>query len=84
MLFSCGFRILFLINTFFYLKTGFLVYYYTGKLIINFKMARDDNAPGENIDMKYLISARKNNKTSVTKTYNDRNNFTNYDDIKRN
>ena len=47
-------------------------------------MARDDNAPGENIDMKYLISARKNNKTSVTKTCNDRNNFTNYDDIKRN
>ena len=47
-------------------------------------MARDDNAPGENIHMKCLISARKNNKTSVTKTYNDRNNFTSYDDIKRN
>ena len=38
-------------------------------------MAWDNNSPGENVNMKYLISAKKNNRTSVTKTYNDRNNL---------
>ena len=39
---------------------------------------------GEDVDIDFLISSRKIMRTSVTKIFNDKDNFVNYDDVKLN